>query len=173
MNLLDIKKLKVWGRNSIHVDLYISEIKEKYPTLIIENCNSIEESVKDTDIIITTTYSSEPLIKSGWIKEGTHITAVGACGPNMQELDENILGKSRVFADSREMCSKHGEISHALEKGIIKDDDIIEIGEALDVFERNNSDITVADLVGLGFEDSVIGSHVYMKALQKKIGIKL
>jgi len=170
---MNIKKLNVWGRNKENVDLYINDIKVLYPNLIIEQYDSIENSIKETDIIITTTYSEESLLKNKWIKSGTHITAVGACGPNMQELDEKILGKSKIFADSKEMCSKHGEISHALRNNIIEVEDIIEIGEALDNFERNEKDITIADLVGLGFQDAIIGSHVYEKALVNKKGINL
>lgn len=173
MNVMDIQELNVWGRNSINVDKYISDMKEIYPNLLIEKYGSIEEAVKEADIVITTTYSDKPLIKSEWIREGTHITAVGSCGPNMQEIHENIFAKAKVFADSREMCSKYGEISHALQNNILNQNSISEIGEVLDSFRRQDEDITIVDLVGLGFQDSIIGSYVYEKALESKIGIEL
>ncbi|MCX8074451.1 MAG: ornithine cyclodeaminase family protein [Clostridia bacterium] len=168
MNVINIKKLNVWGRNKENASIYISEIKTIYPELIVEQYDSIEDSIKEADIIITTTYSSTPLLKSEWIKDGTHITAVGSCGPDMQEIDENIFNKAKVFADSKEMCSKYGEISYALKNSIIKFEDIIEVGEVIDTFKRNEADITVVDLVGLGFQDAVIGSYVYEKAMIKK-----
>ena len=110
-------------------------------------------------------------------KPGTHITAVGSCGPQMQELDENILKiANHIYADCREMCMCNGEIHHAIKNSLIKEDDIVEIGEVIrepQNYRRKLEDITVADLVGLGFQDAVVGSFVYKKAIENKLGIEI
>ncbi len=167
MQVMNIDVLKVWGRNKNNVLLYVSEMREKFPNLLVQCYDSIEDSLKDTDIIITTTYSDTPIIKSEWIKEGMHITAVGACGPNMQELDENILSNAIVVTDSKEMCSVNGELAHALKKGLIDISQVVELGQVIDNFNRKDTDITLADLVGLGFQDAIVGSFIYKKAREK------
>lgn len=177
LQIMPMEKLKVWGRTPENVDSYIHYISSKYPKLIVKNYSNINEAIKDTDIIITTTYSDKPLIKSEWIQPGTHITAVGACEPQMQELDENIVKiADRVYADSIEMCMSNGEIHHAIKRKLIEEGDIIEIGKMLQNpkdYVRKPNDITVADLVGLGFQDAVIGSFVYKKATTNNVGIEI
>jgi ornithine cyclodeaminase len=172
-----IEKVNVWGRNPRNVDGYMKDLSLKHPDLIVKKHSSIESAMQDADIIITTTYSDRPLIQCEWVKPGMHITAVGACGPQMQELDEKILKiATRVFADSKEMCIQNGEIHHAIKNGFVKEENIVEIGEVLKnpaKYRRNPEDITVADLVGLGFQDAIAGSFVYKKAMENKLGMQI
>ena len=97
-----------------------------------------------------------------WIKKGAHITAVGACEPNMQELDPKILAMADIVCtDSIEACAKNGELQHALDMGYIEQDKVFELGEAITTkIQREPTDITVCDLVGIGFQDAVIASCV-------------
>ena len=173
MKLMDIEYLKVWGRNKNNAEKYANDMKQLYPNLKIENYNNIQDSIDSADIIITTTYSNKPLLKSEWIKPGMHITAVGACGPNMQELDETIFKKAKVFADSKEMCSLNGEIGYAIRNKIIEQKDVREIGELIGGYNRNDEDITVVDLVGLGFQDAIVGSYIYEKAVGTNTGTNI
>lgn len=173
MGVMNINELRVWGRNKENAAEYINDMKILFPNLKIELYDEIQSSIENTDIIITTTYSDKPLIKSEWIKPGMHITAIGACGPDMQELDENIFKKAQAFADSKEMCSLNGEIGYAVRNNIIRKSDIKEIGEITENYIRNEDDITIADLVGLGFQDTIIGSYVYEKAMSNNRGVEI
>ena len=88
----------------------------------------------------------------------------------------NFSSKILIYADSREMCTYNGEIHHAIKNNLIKEEDIIEIGEVIqepEKYRRNIDDITVADLVGIGFQDAVVGSFVYKKAIENKLGIEI
>ena len=66
----------VWSRNSKKLEKFIKEID--YLDLKIEICQSPEELLNKSDIVITTTPSKLPLIKSDWLKKGLHITAMGS-----------------------------------------------------------------------------------------------
>ncbi|MFX8585701.1 ornithine cyclodeaminase family protein, partial [Acinetobacter baumannii] len=43
----------------------------------IEVC-TIEGAVRDAEIIVTVTPAREPLVMSGWVRAGAHISAMGA-----------------------------------------------------------------------------------------------
>ena len=102
------------------------------------------------------------MFKADWIKKGAHITAVGACEPSMQELDPKILALADIVCtDSKEACSKNGELHHALDMGYVNPDSVFELGEAIaSKIKREHTDITICDLVGIGFQDAVIASCV-------------
>ena len=171
MKVMPFKSLNVFGRTKTEVEKYCSEIQNEFPKLKVNVCETVKETVQNADIIYTVTYSKESLIKSEWIKDGTHITAVGACEPSMQELDSAILQRASIVAvDSIEMTAKNGELHHALEKGLIAKDKAIELGTIIsNNIKRREKDITVCDLVGLGFQDAVIGAAVCERALEKKL----
>jgi ornithine cyclodeaminase len=49
---------------------------------------SAEEGVKEADIVCTATTSSKPVFDGKALRPGTHINAVGAYTPQMQEVDQ-------------------------------------------------------------------------------------
>ena len=166
MKVLPFKNLNIYGRNKSKAEKYCSEIQNEFPGLKLKVCDTVKEAVQNADIIYTVTYSQEPLLNAEWIKDGTHITAIGACEPSMQELDPAILKKAKIVAaDSIEMTSQNGEIHHALEQGLISKEKVVELGTIIaNGMKRDEADITVCDLVGMGFQDAVIGAAVWVKA---------
>jgi len=164
-----IETLNVWGRNETKTQKYVEEVKKLYPKLNIKICKTAKEAVFDADIIYTVTYSERPIIDADWIKKGTHITAVGACEPTMQELDHNIFKKADIVCtDSLDACAKNGELHHALTNNCIKKESVIELGEVISKgITRKPTDITICDLVGVGFQDAVIASSVMKKYKNK------
>ncbi len=166
--VMNIEVLKVWGRNDKNMKKYAKEMKAKYPDLKVVECKTARDAVIDADIVYTVTYSTSPIVKAEWLKKGAHITAVGACEASMQELDEKIfLLANAICVDSKEACSKNGELHHAIEENCVKIDEVLELGEYLAKAKpRKESDITVCDLVGVGFQDATI-ANVIMKKYKK------
>ncbi|MDQ5812378.1 MAG: NAD(P)-binding domain-containing protein, partial [Actinomycetota bacterium] len=63
---------------------------------------SAEEAVRGADVVVTATTSPTPVLSGGWLSPGAHINAVGAPRPDWRELDDEVLGRSLVYVDSRE-----------------------------------------------------------------------
>lgn len=117
--------------------------------------NDIETSVKESDIIITATPSEKALIKSEWVREGTHFSCMGACMEGKQEIDELIFSSAKVYADDINQCIKSGESQTAFKNHIINEFNG-EIGDVIlnKVYGRtNDNDITVFDSTGLFIQD--------------------
>jgi len=119
-------------------------------------------------VIVTTTPSTEPLIRAEWIAPGTHITAVGADSPGKQELETALAARAGILlADSAKQSIDHGEFAHAVAAGLVAAERIGEIGASLRTgsLTRRAGDISIADLTGLGAEDAAIAGAVLASAV--------
>ncbi|WP_426132666.1 ornithine cyclodeaminase family protein [Pseudomonas sp. PWP3-1b2] len=113
-----------------------------------------------SNLIITATPSREAIIASDWVRPGTHITALGADGPGKQELDIHLMARADVIVvDSAEQCSQYGESAGAIKVGLIDKARLVAVGSVLSGDRPGRQDdrqITVADLTGLGVQDTQI-----------------
>ncbi len=73
--------------------------------------NDIKPCVSNSDIVVTTTPSRQPIVQRDWISRGTHINAVGADAPGKQELDPGLLEQATVIVDDVEQARHSGEIN--------------------------------------------------------------
>ncbi|MGH9894682.1 MAG: ornithine cyclodeaminase family protein, partial [bacterium] len=82
-------------------------------------CSKAETAVRGADIIVTSTPSFKPIVKDGWVSPGTHINAIGSDTEGKQEIDQRILGRSKVIVDSWAQAKRLGESQHAVRDGLI------------------------------------------------------
>ena len=65
------------------------------------------------DIVVTATTATAPLFDAGWVRPGTHLSAMGADVQGKQELPRALYGRSRLFCDLPEQSLRIGEFQHA------------------------------------------------------------
>ncbi len=173
--VIDIEKVMVTSVSG-KSDLEFKTDMEKRLDCDVVLKKSVRE-VCNCDILVTTTPSREPVVKSEWISEGTHINAIGADAPGKEELDPAILKRAKVVVDDIPQASHSGEVNVPISKKLLSVKDICcEIGEVIAGRKKartGDSDITVFDSTGLAIQDVATADMVYRKALAKKIGIKL
>lgn len=152
---------QVWGRTPAKVNDLIADLA---PEIMVKRAYDLEAATRSADIVITATASKSPILKSDWVKSGTHITAVGADAPGEQELDTALVARADVLAvDLVAQCLDHGEVSHAAAKGLITSDDPEEIGALLNGTGLGRSDdnqVTIADLTGIAAQDIAMASTI-------------
>lgn len=107
--------------------------------------DDLEIAVRTADIIGSATMTTEPVIKGAWLQAGQHLDLIGAYRPDMREVDDEALGRARLFVDSFDTTVGHiGEIKIPLESGAIARDQIIADYYNLDAFTRtSNDEITI------------------------------
>jgi alanine dehydrogenase len=123
---------------------------------------SAEEAVRGADVVVTATTSPTPVLSGGWLSPGAHINAVGAPRPDWRELDDEVLGRSLVYVDSREAALE--ESGDVIAAGEI----FAEIGEVVSGARpgrRSAEEITLFKSLGLAVEDVATAELVYHKAL--------
>ena len=166
----------IWSRDSTKTNKFVEQIKDLNITL--EVCSSAEEVLQKSEIVVTTTPSKSPLIKSDWLKKGLHITAMGSDAEQKNELDPVIIKQCDLYVpDSVSQTAILGELHHALEKNIVSSDyNYDELGNVIlnsNLGRKNKDDITVCDLTGTGVQDTAIARHTFNIALKKKLGIEV
>ncbi len=163
-----------WGRSLVKATAYANEMERRHGVRI-KVVSSVEAAVEGSDVIVTVTPATQPLVRADWVGQGTHITAVGSDGPGKQELEAAVLGKAdKVVADRLEQCLHYGEIHHAVGAGVMREEDVYaELGEiAAGVKKGRESDeeITIADLTGVGVQDAAVANRVVEDALRHGLG---
>ena len=125
------------------------------------------EMVGACDVLITTTPVLSPVVRSEWVRPGTHINAIGADAPGKQELEGALLKRAVVVIDNWEQASHSGEINVPVSQGLIGPSDIHgDIGEVLTGRKPGRSspdDITVFDSTGLAVQDVACAFEVYRR----------
>jgi ornithine cyclodeaminase len=161
--IVDCRDVIVWGTGEEELEAYREAMSGH--GLSIQTTLTGEEIAATCNLIVTATPSHTPLLRAEQIREGTHITAMGADTREKNELEPAILQKAdRVIADSIEQCRVRGDIFHALEAGVLRDGDLVELGDVIDdptLRRTSDSQITVADLTGVAVQDIQISKAVY------------
>ncbi len=137
---------------------------------------SIEDAC-DCDVLTTTTPSRKPVVKSEWVKEGTHINAIGADAPGKQELEEEILLKAKIVVDDLDQAMHGGEINVAVSKGKIGKENIYatlgEIVAGMKKGRESEEEITIFDSTGLAIQDIAVADLVFRKAREMDVGLEI
>lgn len=152
---LDISGIKCWSRNSLHAEKFVQSITD-------HDARSVPlEKACSCDLLVTTTPSRQPVVRSEWVQEGTHINAIGADAPGKQELDPLLLKRGLVFVDDLSQALHSGEINVPISQGIFTPDKITgTLGEVvIGTKQRASPDqITIFDSTGLAIQDLAIAA---------------
>jgi ornithine cyclodeaminase len=92
-----------------------------------------------------------------------HVTAVGSDSPGKRELEPACLDRADLLVvDRYGQCAAFGELKHALDAALLTRRDVhAELGEIVAgklPGRTSDTQITIADLTGVGFQDTAIGS---------------
>lgn len=148
-----IERVTVWSRTAASRDRFAAAHDAiAAPT--------VRDAVREADIVICCTPSTEPILDFDWLAPGTHVTAVGADTAGKRELDTNVLDRCDVLVcDDVEVSLAVGELHHhptARAKAV-------DLGEVLTGAADGRSKVehvTVVDLCGLGVQDAAVADLV-------------
>jgi ectoine utilization protein EutC len=173
----NFSRVLVYGRTPARVAVYVSEMAALMG-MEVAAAPDAESVVRQSDIVVTTTPSHEPLVRTDWLHPGLHITAMGADSPQKQELEATALRRAGILAcDLKRQCFEIGELHHGLKEGAISADaDIIELGELTSgrrAGRSSDQQITICDLTGVGVQDTAIALLAYGKARDAGLGITI
>jgi alanine dehydrogenase len=168
--LRTIDELRVFDKYNEAKNNFIKELRGKTRLRIIPS-SSIQEAIKNADIIITVTTANEALVKFKWVKKGCLVISLGMG----QELDPQLVLKSdKIIVDDIELCKSIGDIAYLMNHGLLKAHQIY--GNLYEIFggikqgRESNSEIIVVVSQGMIAGDIALIHFVYEKALKKGIG---
>ncbi|MDI6719388.1 MAG: ornithine cyclodeaminase family protein [Methanomicrobiales archaeon] len=149
----EIEEVRIWGPTPSRAE----RLAALFRTLNAR-CVPIERAC-DADVLVTATPSRKPLVMDAWVREGTHVNAIGADAPGKQELDPRLLKRARVFVDDREQAVHSGEVNVPIREGFFRPEEIAgTLGEVVigKKGRESGSEITIFDSTGLAIQDLAI-----------------
>jgi len=150
-----------WSPNRSNLERYCAEMSAEGFEAVA--ASSAEDVCRSADVLITATPSRKALVSAEWLKEGAHVTALGSDSPGKQELMAECLDSADlVVVDRFAQCAAFGELKHALDAGLLTRNDVhAELGAIVAGRKPGRTadrEITIADLTGVGFQDTAIAS---------------
>lgn len=146
----------IWNRSLARAATFAA----RYPGM--EIARDLEEAVAQADIIGTGTMTTEPVLAGKWLQPGTHLDLIGAYRPDMREVDDDALRRSRVFVDSKATTLGHiGELKIPLEEGVFFESDIVGDYYDMDTFVRwSDDEITLCKNGGGAHLDLMVARYI-------------
>lgn len=189
-----IKTVKVKGRGQASLNKFIKHVEKNYPGVTVYAADTIEEAVRDSDIVSVSTSSPTgnpelyPYIAEEWIKPGAIIESTAA----LRFDDDFVINRARTVTDNIKLYEAWEEemkpdayntipipavrVEDLIAQGRMKTEQIDDLGDVLlgkVPVHRSEDEIVIYSVGGMPVEDIAWGSMVYRNALKKGIGKKL
>jgi alanine dehydrogenase len=123
------------------------------------------EEALGSDVVATVTPGSEIVYGAGSLQSGQHVSLMGADGPGKAEVALAELQRAHLFCDDWEQASHGGELTLAVEAGVVARADVTELGTVLvgEAEGRRADEITLFDSTGLAIQDLAIAKAALAK----------
>ena len=191
----EIDTVKIKGRGQKSIDSFVEYVKTDFPQIKnIVVCETMEDAIRDSDIISATTSvgnkeSMFPYIDEKWIKEGALI-----CMPSAARFDESFYvdSNTKLVVDNYKLYEAWAEeypypsydpvqivgckFMDLLHDKKISREDIIDIADVIILRlprRDNDKQRIIYSVGGMPVEDIAWGETVYKNAVKMGIGIKL
>lgn len=189
-----ITTVKVKGRGLRFLHAFEKFVKKECPQIQqVIVCDSMEEAVKDSDIICVTSTAPVkeidfPYIAEDWVKKGALI-----CLPSAARFDDDFLiNRCKKVVDNYKLYEAWAEefpypsyemvqiigskFTDYLHEGRIQREDIVDIADIINKKHpgrESDDEIIVYSVGGMPVEDIAWGGTVYRNALKEGIGVEL
>jgi len=167
-----LQSIRVFGRNRERLREFHRDV-EAACGVQVTPCASVEEAVREADIIATATSSAQPVLEGAWIPPGAHVNAVGSNRAERRELDDAAVRRAGVIAvDSIEQARLEAGDLLMVEGGapLGRTVELKEIVAGRHPGRQANPEITLFKSLGIGLEDLAAASFVYDRAIESGAG---
>ncbi len=163
-----IEAASLWARNPESAAACAAELTADlgFPVTVSKGIGSL---ASDSDILVTTTPATAPLIEVVHLKPGLHITAMGSDAATKNEIAPDALAAADLYVCDRVgQCERLGELHHALAAGAVEADRRFpELGQIIAGQAPGRGDdeaVTLCDLTGTGVQDTAIATLARSRA---------
>lgn len=163
MEIRDFERVLIHSRNPKTVERAIGELAAVGIEAEATDAKAICEAA---DVLITATNATAPLLEIGWVRPGTHISAMGADQTGKQELPLDLVAGASLFADVPSQSRAIGEFEKAAAEN--SELEIVSIGAVLTGNHPGRTDedeITIFDSSGIALQDLCAADAVLAVAI--------
>ncbi|MDO6461068.1 ornithine cyclodeaminase family protein [Granulosicoccaceae sp. 1_MG-2023] len=169
-----VGEFRVWARDADKAAAFAEGAARRWGRPV-SVCADRAVLVRESQVLLTTTASRQPLLEADWLHPGLHITAMGADAPDKTELAPAVAEAADVFVVDR--------LSQSLERGELRVPLVeqkrrlrqapVELAELCRQARSGRPSpqaVTVADLTGTGIQDTAIANLALRIAAGRAIG---
>ncbi len=172
-----IDDIRVVARSAEKGAAFIERLRTHAPALAEKVRVALDpaEALRGADVICTATPAMSALFADDAVEPGTHINAVGAYTPAMQEIPPATVARARIVVDQREAAwAEAGDLVIARDLGVIPSDAIYaELGELASGTKpgrQSPDEITFFKSVGNAVQDIAVGRRAVDRAREQGRG---
>jgi len=167
--------VRVWSRHADGREAFARQ-ESKRLSLPVRAVESAQAAVEGADIVVTATYSREPVFDYAWVRQGAHVNLIGSNHPKRREGPKELIDAAQTIAvDSIEQAKiESGDLLLAWSEQDWSTPRLREMGALLrDGYTRAEPRATVFKSNGLGVQDVAAGGYVYERVLKSGNGRKI
>ncbi len=175
-----IQSVLVYGRNAERRERFCEELAAMpgLDGVKLTPVASAEEAVRPADIVVTATTAREPVLSGDWLRDGTHINAMGSNWRNRREVDDTTIERSAVIAvDALDQAKiEAGDLIIPAETGRFDFTRAVELGAIVSGKTPGRPEagsITLFKSLGIALEDVATAGLVYTLARERSLGDEL
>ena len=144
----------------------------------LETTTDAAAAVREADIICTATTSRTPVFRDEHRRPGTHISAVGAYTPDMQELPAATVARATVVVDAVDAAlAEAGDLIIPLRDGLVSREHFArELGMVASGTAPGRvspEEITLFKSVGNAVQDVVVAKRAVDRARERGLGTEI
>ena len=127
-----------------------------------------DEAVRQ-DVVNFITPGHEVLLVAADLHPGVHLNMLGADGPGKAEANPAAVASCALFCDEWDQASHGGELTGAVEAGLVQREDVTDLGAVLTAEAPGRPGpeaATLFDSTGLAIQDLAIAKAAYAKAAE-------
>jgi ornithine cyclodeaminase len=159
---------------------YAEAINADWPDLAdrIESALDVASAVRAADVICTATTARQPVFDDRDLRPGTHINAVGAFTPEMQEIPPETVVRSTIVIDQLDaILAEAGDLLKPLNAGLITQEhfsrELGSVAAGKAPGRTSEDEITFFKSVGNAVQDVVVARRAVDRSRELGIGISL
>jgi alanine dehydrogenase len=172
-----IKEAWIYDLATERADAYAAEMSGRL-SISVRVAKSPVEAVRRADVICTATTASKPVFQDEHVRPGTHINAVGAYTPQMQEIPPETVLRAKVVIDHRESSmAEAGDLLIPLGQGLMTEGHVYaELGEIVAGTKPGRmspEEITFFKSVGVAVQDVAAAGAALAAAQRLGLGTEV
>ena len=138
----------------------------EFPILISKNPG---KDIQNSDLILSATHTTHPIIKGTWINFETKMGLIGSYKKDQREVDDDLIKKSSIYVEDYGGVMESGELAIPLKNGIIDKHAIKASLFELCREEKSldNNAIQIFKSVGHAIEDLAVAIYLYENSLKE------
>ena len=163
-------------RSERGTELLTSFMRTWFPEVSLLACHSPEELLSKTNVVISATPSSEPVLPNDEsLLKGKCYISIGSYKPSMQEFPDAVYKLAgKLFMDSEFARVEAGDCINPVKKNILKETDLYTLGKVITKEQTVNvQDTRVYKSTGMAVYDLFAAQAIYKQALKSNAGTQV